>query len=86
MGKNDDKVEVLWDIDDGYAGPSRPQYAYITKDELAECESADDVERLIEDYVTAAFDDRITYGVRSSSVDAVIELWKDLKEQNGEES
>lgn len=86
MGKKDDKVEVLWDIDDGYAGPSRPQYAYIPKDELAECESASDVQDLIDDYVKAAFDDKILYGARSSSVDNVIELWKDLKEQNGEES
>jgi hypothetical protein len=86
MGKNDDKVEVVWEIEDGYAGPSRPQYAYIPKDELAECVTAGDVHNLIDDYVKAAFEDRITYGARSLSVDNVLEVWNELTEQNGEES
>lgn len=48
MAKRDDTVEVLWEVEDGYVG-SRPQYAYIPKDELAECESEGEVHTLIDD-------------------------------------
>lgn len=86
MGKKDDAVEVMWEIEDGYAGPSRPQYAYIPHDELMDCSTTAEVLDLIGDYVKAAFDDRISWAVSSRAERDVIELWKDLKEQNGEES
>lgn len=38
---------VSWEVDDGYAGPSRPQQTEVDDDELADCETEKDREDLI---------------------------------------
>ncbi len=46
---------VTWEIDDGYAGPHRPQQTTIDDEELAECETKQDREDLIAMYIQEDF-------------------------------
>lgn len=54
-------MEVKWQVDDGYAGPARPQYTKVPDEELAECESEQEREDLINDYVSEDFLQKITW-------------------------
>ena len=48
---------VRWQVDDGYAGASRPQYTDIDDSELEECESEEERLELVRDYVQQDFED-----------------------------
>ncbi len=57
---------VRWEVDDGYAGKSRPQYTEIDDSELAECETQEERQQLIEDYVREDFETRITWYIKGT--------------------
>jgi hypothetical protein len=42
----------MWEIEDGYCGGSRPQYTYIDADEYEECETDEEKQQLIDDFVS----------------------------------
>lgn len=54
-------MRVTWEVEDGYCGKSRPQHTDIDDDELAECETDEDREQLIADYVQEDFEQNITW-------------------------
>jgi len=54
-------MQVTWEVYDGYAGPSRPQTTVIDDDELAECETEEDREKLINDCIQDDFEERIQW-------------------------
>ncbi|MBD3351724.1 MAG: hypothetical protein GF364_09590 [Candidatus Lokiarchaeota archaeon] len=54
-------MKVRWEVNDGYIGKSRPQYTIIDDDDLDECETEEDREKLIEDMIQEDFEQRITW-------------------------
>jgi len=58
-----DCVKVTWEIDDGSAGKSRPQYTLIPREEWDECESEEDRDMLIDEYVRCDFEQKIGWSV-----------------------
>lgn len=65
-------AKITWGIDDGYVGPDAPQYVIVPDDEIADCDSLEDVEDLIDTYVREAFETTIhTYWDRSQMDDLV---------------
>lgn len=55
---------VRWEVEDGYAGKSRPQHTDIPDEELEECETEEDRQALIEEYVQDDFDARIGWYIK----------------------
>lgn len=54
-------MRVRWEVDDGYAGKSRPHFVDVPDDELADCESREDQEALVEQCVLEAFEEKVAY-------------------------
>jgi hypothetical protein len=54
-------MKVKWEVDDGYVGASRPQVTEVDDDELAECETEDEREHLINERIQEDFDERINW-------------------------
>lgn len=52
-------MRVKWEVEDGYAGKSRPHYIDVPDDELEECETDQEREKLIDEYVQEEFDSKI---------------------------
>lgn len=51
-----DQVKVTWEINDGYAGKSRPQYTYIDREDWDACEGEKERQDLIDDCVQNDYD------------------------------
>lgn len=56
-------MKVCWQVEDGYVGPSRPQYTEVPDDELAEMETETEREELIDEYVQEDFMQKITWTI-----------------------
>jgi len=54
-------MKVIWQVDDGYAGGSAPQYTIVDDDELAECETEEGRQEVIREYVQSDFECTITW-------------------------
>lgn len=54
-------MKVRWQVEDGYMGKSRPQYTKIDDDDWLDCESDDERDLLIEEYIQQDFDERMTW-------------------------
>lgn len=54
-------MRIQWDIEDGYAGKNRPHFVEVPDDEIEECETAEEEEKLIEEYVQNDFDQKISF-------------------------
>lgn len=64
-------MRVKWEVADGYAGKSRPHYVDVPDDELEECETEQEREKLIDEYVQEEFDSKIF----PTSDNAFAHLW-----------
>lgn len=61
-------MKVTWEVDDGYAGKSRPQVTEIDDEELAEYETEQEKEDFITQCIQDEFEEKITwYEVRRST-------------------
>jgi len=49
---------VRWQFNDGYAGKARPQYTTINDDDLAECETEEERQELIQEAVEEDFNNK----------------------------
>ena len=49
------EIKVVWEIDDGYAGGARPHYTYIPFEDWDECETDEEKETLVQEYVEQDF-------------------------------
>lgn len=56
-----DNIKVTWQMDDGYAGGSRPQYTYIDREEYESLETALEKEQFVYDCVQADYDQKGFY-------------------------
>lgn len=54
-------MEITWQVEDGYAGKSRPQHTKIDDQEIEECETKEEFENLITDSIQEDFELKITY-------------------------
>lgn len=56
---------VTWEVEDGYAGKSRPKYTEIPDEELDELETEEEKMELIYQYVEEDFNNCITWCLTS---------------------
>ena len=49
-------IIVTWQVDDGYAGGSRPQHTEIPDEDLDDCESEEEKQKIIDEYVQSDFE------------------------------
>jgi len=54
-------MKVTWQVEDGYCGGSRPQYTEIPDDELEECETEEERNELIAQYIQEDFNNNISW-------------------------
>ncbi len=56
-------MEVTWEVEDGFAGKSRPQTTEVPDAEIAECETVDEAMDLIEEYCRDDFQNRVAHSL-----------------------
>jgi len=56
-------MKVKWEVSDGYIGNSRPQYTEVPDCELEYCETPEERQNLINDYVNDDFVEKITWEI-----------------------
>ena len=54
-------MKIRWQVEDGYAGGGRPHWTEVPDEELAECETDEERERLIRECIQADFDQTISW-------------------------
>jgi len=52
-------MKIMYEIEDGYVGKSRPHYVVIPDEDLEECETDQEKEELIESLVVEHFEQNI---------------------------
>ena len=57
-------MKVIWEVDDGYAGPSRPQYTTIDESDLEHCETEEERQKEIEEIIQEEFETKITWHIK----------------------
>ena len=67
-------MEIKWCVDDGYVARGRWHYTEVPDDELAECESVEEAQALIEEYVDEDFTQRITWSMTELDEDPIRRL------------
>lgn len=77
-------MKISWEVEDGYVGKLRPQYTEVPDDEIAECETVEEADALIEEYVCGDFDYTITWCFSNyeNMIKEVEELIKRSKEHD----
>jgi hypothetical protein len=70
-----DKIKVTWEVADGYAGRTRPQTTKIDHSDIVDCDSEDEVKKLIEDSIQEDFDQKISPDYGTSVYTEALELW-----------
>lgn len=53
-------MKITYRVDDGYVGGDRPHYVRVDDSEIAECETTEEAERLIEEAVEDHFQNNVT--------------------------
>lgn len=80
MGK---KIEVRWEVEDGYVGKSRTQYTEIdVEDLLASCADREEADNYIQESVREDFDNCISFTMHN--LDECLDQFEEMK--NSEES
>ena len=79
-----ENITIIWFASDGYGGKDRPQYVDINGGELAECETEEEVNSLIQDVVQADFEDKVGPEWGDSQEAKVIAAWKAAKSAEAE--
>lgn len=54
-------MKVVWEVEDGYAGKSRPQTTDVDDGDLEACESQEEREQVISDAIDHDFSQRIVW-------------------------
>ncbi|HEC65113.1 MAG TPA: hypothetical protein ENI23_07465 [bacterium] len=57
-------MEINWEIEDGYAGGSRPQTITIPDDELEMCETDEERRELVYEYIQDDFEQTVRWVFR----------------------
>lgn len=61
------KIDIIWEIEDGYAGGSRPHYLKVDTEDYGDWESMEEKEKseIIEDEVQNDFNNSISWYISS---------------------
>jgi glutamate synthase domain-containing protein 3 len=54
-------IKIRWQVDDGYAGGSRPQSTEIDKSELEQCDTFEEAKELIENAVQEDYENKVSW-------------------------
>jgi 23S rRNA U2552 (ribose-2'-O)-methylase RlmE/FtsJ len=74
-----DKIEVTWEVADGYAGRTRPQRTKISHSDILDCESEEDVRTCVEDSIREDFEQKISPDFGESVYSEALELWREAQ-------
>ncbi len=77
------KIKIKWQVDDGYAGPKRPQHTTLDSDELADCETWDEAAKYINDSIQDHFEQVVTF---SHNPEDLKTEWETLRTKNEKEA
>lgn len=80
-----DKIEVTWEVADGYAGRTRPQTTKIDHSEIVDCDSEDEVKWLIEEAIQSDFEQKISPDIGESVYAEALELWREARAEREDE-
>lgn len=56
-------MRVVWYVNDGYNSDNRPHYTEVNDDDLAECETQEEREKLINDCIQEDFSQTVSWYV-----------------------
>lgn len=77
MKKRDDRLEVTYEIEDGYSGGARPQHVVINHSEIQECETLDEAVQLVEDFIRDDFANKAYPAYDQEAITRDVEaIWK----------
>ena len=74
-----EKIEVRWEVADGYTGRTRPQTTRIDHSDIVDCDSEDEVKKLIEDSIQEDFEQKISPDYGNAVYAEALELWREMK-------
>ena len=57
-------MKITWEIHDGYIAGNRTYETYIPDDELDMCETEEEKEELISEYIQSDFEQRVTWSIK----------------------
>lgn len=82
MKTKNDRVELTWEVDDGYAGPSAPQHTSLYLSEIESCETLDEAVSVAEQSIRDDFPNHVSPSWDDTHLrEQVEELWKLKQEQ-----
>ena len=55
------KMRITWEVEDGYAGKSRPQSTQVDDDELLRCDTVEEALEVIDECVHTDFENTISW-------------------------
>ena len=74
-----DKIEVTWEVADGYVGGKRPQRTKISHSDILDCESEEDVKELIKESIEEDFEQRISPDYGDDTYAEALKLWREAQ-------
>lgn len=60
-------MKIIWEVEDGYVGPSRPQRTEIYLSDFEDDMTDTDIENMIYDAVKEDFEQKISYFIQNMS-------------------
>lgn len=75
-------ANIDWEVSDGYCGKSRPHTTKIDQSELMDCDTEGDVRELISECIQDHFEQEVSPSWEQKDEDAIVELWRTLREEN----
>lgn len=54
-------MRVTWEVDDGYAGGSRPQHTEVDEGDIESCDTLEEAMKLVDDCIQDAFEQNISW-------------------------
>ena len=58
----DEKIEITWYVEDGYAGKDRPQHLYVRLSDFEFCSSQREVDDILAEMLDDALKERASWG------------------------
>lgn len=75
-----DRIQVEWEVDDGYSGGSRPQHASVYHSDLSGCDSEEEVRQLVREAIESDFEVTVSASYDEKTVyTKALELWREMK-------
>lgn len=76
-------MKIIWEVDDGYVGGSRPHSTEIDENEIRDYETIDEAIEFIEEMIREDYDINITWYMKNR--EKVVEKVKEILENKEEE-